>query len=243
MPESRDDWAAAMQDADVLYPPLEPPAACPRCLRPMREDERRWGTCYQCGREHPPTLARITVVTYGADATRPWQFYKTAKFGQTTSKKLATFINGIAAMISQTIETKYPDFVDGDNDHVIVPLPSTSGLIARCISAIAANGWGRLHVVDALTAENRPRQTGLDMNDRRAAAAGKYAASPAVAGKHVLLLDDAYTSGYSIHDAARAVDEAGALSVSCVIYARRIYPEAMAVYRAERGEEGDGSEG
>jgi predicted amidophosphoribosyltransferase len=242
MSESRDEWVAAMEDADVLYPPLEPPAACSRCLRPMAEDKRGWGTCYQCGHEHPRALERVTVVTYGADATRPWEFFTTAKFGQTTPEKLATFVKGIAAVISLTIETEYPDFVDGGDDHVIVPLPSTSGLIRRCLDAIASEGWGQLSVADALTADDRPKQTGLDMSRRREAADGKYTASSAVAGKHVLLLDDAYTSGYTIHDAARAVDQAGALSVSCVVYARRIYPEGMAIYRAERGEEVDGSE-
>ncbi len=67
-------------------------------------------------------------------------------------------------------------------------------------------------------------------------------AALAAAGKQVLLVDDAYTSGYTIHDAARAVTAAGAGSVAGVVYARRIYPDAMAVYRAERGED-DGDQG
>jgi hypothetical protein len=239
MPESRDEWVAAMHDARVLDPPLAPPAACSRCLRPLEVDKRRWGTCYPCGHEHRPTLPRIAAVTYGAAGTRPWDFFTTTKFEQTSSEKLATFVSGIASTLSATIEREHPDFVDGDPDHLTVPLPSSHGLIRRCLEAIEANGWPSLRVGEALTAAERPRQTGLSEASRRDAASGKYTAAAPVAGRHVLLLDDAYTSGYSIHDAARAVDAAGAVSVAAVVYARRIYPDAMAVYRAERGEDND----
>lgn len=240
---NRDTWAAAMRDAGVVDPPLAQPAACSRCLRPLELDKRGFGTCYPCGHQHPSTLPRVSVVTYGASGTRPWEFFSTTKFEEATTAKLASFVNGIAAMISLTIDAEYPAFADGGAAHIIVPVPSSHGLIGRCLAAIETNGWPSLRVMDALTAEDRPRQTELNEEGRREAAAGKYAASDTVAEKHVLLLDDAYTSGYTIHDAARATVHAGALSVSSLIYARRIYPEAMAIYRAERGEEDNGDEG
>jgi predicted amidophosphoribosyltransferase len=243
VPEDRDEWVAAMRAADVLHPPLAPPAACSRCLRPLDPDKRQWETCYLCGHEHPPTLPRITAATYGASGTRPWIFFTTAKFEDASAEDLARFVNGIAAMISLTIETEHPEFVDPDEGHIVVPVPSSSGLVSRCLGAIEANEWPSLVVVDALTAAlDRPRQTDLNMDDRRAAAAGKYTASAAVEGKHVLLLDDAYTSGHTLHDAARAVAAGRALSVGGVVYARRIYPDGMAIYRAEQGED-DGNEG
>src|SRR5206468_2087424 len=144
-----------------------------------------------------------------------------------TPKQLASFVNGIAATLSVTIERDFPAFSDGDGDYVVVPLPSRHCLIRRCLDALSANRWSELQVVDALTAADRLQQTGLDEAGRRSAAADKYTASAAVAGKHVLLVDDAYTSGHTIHDAARAVMAAGALSVVAVVYARRIHPEAM----------------
>ena len=237
VPEDRDDWVAAMEEAKVLHPPLAPPTACSRCLRPLEADKRQWGTCYPCGHHHPHTLAGISAVTYGAAGTRPWDFFTTTKFEQTTADKLASFVNGIAAMLSATVESEQPSFSDGNANHIVVPLPSSHGLIRRCLDAIEVNGWPSLRVVGALIAAERPRQTGLDETSRREAAAGKYTASAAVADKHVLLVDDAYTSGYTIHDAARAVIAADAASVAAVVYARRIHPEAMAVYRAERGED------
>jgi predicted amidophosphoribosyltransferase len=243
VPEGRDEWVAAMREANLLHPPLAPPAACGRCLRPLEPEKRQWGTCYICGQEHGPTLPRVAVATYGATGTRPWKFFTTAKFEEAAADKLSSFVNGIAAMISSTIEAEYPTFVGDDEQHIVVPVPSSSGLVNRCLTAIESNRWPVLVVVDALTAAAcRPRQTDLNMDDRRAAAAGKYSASAAVAGKHVLVLDDAYTSGYTLHDAARAAAAAGAESVAGVVYIRRIYPDAMAIYRAEIGED-DGGEG
>lgn len=229
-----------MGEAGVLYLPLAPPLACPRCLRPLEPDKRRWGTCWDCGHEHPPTMPRVSAVTYGATGTLPWKLYTSAKFENGSPENVADYISGIAATLSLTIEREYPEFSDGDAQHVVVPLPSSSGLITRCLDAINANGWPHVTVVEALTAAPRPKQTGLPMEKRREAAAGKYTASATIAGKHVLLLDDAYTSGFSIHDAARAVSEAGALSIIGVVYARRIYPDAMALYREETGMEADG---
>jgi predicted amidophosphoribosyltransferase len=242
MPKSRDEWVKAMAEADVLDPPLAPPAACSRCLRPLEASKRHWETCYPCGHEHPHTLPRITAITYGAAGTRPWTFFTTTKFGNASVEDLKSFVKGMAAMLSQAIETEHSDFVSGDAEYVVVPVPSSSGLIDRCLKVIETKGWSSLVVVDALTAADRPKQTELSEAGRREAAAAKYTASADVAGKHVLLVDDAYTSGYTIHDAARAVSAAGAASVSCVVYARRIYPEAMAIYRAEHGED-DGDEG
>lgn len=242
MPRDRDGWMAKMEKAQVLHPPLAPPAACRRCLSPLPTDKRHWDTCYPCGREHPRTLTQISAVTYGASETVPWTFFKMAKFEEAAAEKVAIYVTAIAAMLSRAIEADHADFSDGDADHVVVRVPSSHGLIDRCLATIAAEGWPSLRVLDALTAEDRPKQTDLDKAGRRKAAAGKYICSDEVEDKHVLLLDDAYTTGYTIHDAARAASAAGAVSVSCVVYARRIYPEAMAVYRAELGED-DGDEG
>ncbi len=230
-----------MAEAEVLDPPLAPPAACRRCLRPLEVAARPWGTCYPCGHQHSDTLPRITAVTYGATGTRPWAFFTTAKFGRIDADKDKTFVKGIAATLAQAIEAEHLSFAEGDEEFIVVPLPSSKGLIKRCLAVIKEKSWAQLVVVDGLTAEDRPQQTGLGETARREAASGKYTASAAVAGKHVLLLDDAYTSGYTVHDAARAVSEAGAVSVLCVVYARRIYPDAMAIYRAELGED-DGDE-
>jgi hypothetical protein len=131
MPDDRDDWLQAMLNADVLFEPLEPPLACPRCLRPLEEEKRRWGTCWQCGHEHPPTMAKVSSVTYGATGTRPWDFYLRTKFGSDTAEHLTSFVSGISATLSLLIEKTYPDFSDGDNEHIVVVLSSSSGLIGR----------------------------------------------------------------------------------------------------------------
>src|SRR4051812_16165052 len=110
MAEDRAQWKAAMETADVLCPPLKGAAACPRCLRPLKPEERRWTTCWQCGHEHGATLAKVTPITYGSAGTRPWRFYSDTKFENGTKERLATFVSGIGAMLSLAIEADYPNF-------------------------------------------------------------------------------------------------------------------------------------
>ena len=234
---SGENWLARIDTAGVIQRPLDPPAACARCLRPLEVEKRSFGTCWDCGHEHPRApLRRVDAVTYGAAGTQPWIFFTTAKYEKTSTEKLKRFVTAIGATLSLKVEEHYTDFVTGDVDYIVIPIPSSSDLIRRCLAAIAEQDWPPLNVQDALTAQERPKQTDLNMRERREAASDKYEASAAVAGKHVLLLDDAYTSGFTAHDAARAVVAAGARSVACVVYARRIHADALAIYRAETGE-------
>lgn len=105
VPETRDEMAERRNRGRSCYPPPAPPAACSRCLRPLELAKRRWSTCYPCGLQHPNTLSRISAVTYGAAGTRPWDFFTTTKFEQAPPDRLATFVNGIAATLSDHAET------------------------------------------------------------------------------------------------------------------------------------------
>lgn len=117
---------------------------------------------------------------------------------------------------------------------VILPIPSSRDLVQRCAATASARGWPGLTLHDRLRSEDRPRQSELPASARREAARGKYAVDGALTGRAVLLLDDVYTSGFTMHDASRAAREAGATSVVGVVYARRVFPDAMALYREAR---------
>jgi predicted amidophosphoribosyltransferase len=63
-------------------------------------------------------------------------------------------------------------------------------------------------------------QVGLGPDERRHNVSGAFAAGPAVAGHHVLLIDDVLTTGATMVAAAEAVLAGGAASVSAYCLAR-----------------------
>lgn len=213
-----------------MLPPLDQPAACGRCQRPLEPEKQRFGTCYDCGHTHGNDLTGVHAATYAADGTPPWRLLTEAKFEQLDADAVAQRVTAIAAAIWETLEEVAPEFFDG-GDNVTVPIPSSRELINRCAAQAHERGWPSLGVDDRLQSDERPRQTDLPASGRREAAREKYAFGGDLSGKAVLLLDDVYTSGFTMHDAARAVRAAGAESVIGVVYARRVYPDGMALYR------------
>ena len=63
-------------------------------------------------------------------------------------------------------------------------------------------------------------QQGLRLAQRRRNVRGAFAATPAVAGLHLLVVDDVLTSGSTLDQAAAALRRAGALSVTNAVVAR-----------------------
>ncbi len=63
-------------------------------------------------------------------------------------------------------------------------------------------------------------QQGLRLAQRRVNVRGAFQAGPAVAGCHLLLVDDVLTSGATLDEAAAALRRAGALSVTNAVVAR-----------------------
>jgi ComF family protein len=65
-----------------------------------------------------------------------------------------------------------------------------------------------------------PPQTNLTAGERHANVAGAFIAAPAVAGRHVILVDDVVTTGATLAACARPLLEAAAIGVSAVTVAR-----------------------
>ena len=65
-----------------------------------------------------------------------------------------------------------------------------------------------------------PPQTDLTASERRANVAGAFVAAPAVAGRHVVVIDDVVTTGATVGECARALRAAGARRVGVVSVAR-----------------------
>lgn len=118
-------------------------------------------------------------------------------------------------------------YLPSGEEELIVPVPTDprrkrqrgynqATLLARHI----ADALG-MPVCEALVRVRRcAPQTGLPLERRRKNLVGCMAASEAVRGKRVLLVDDVYTSGATAAEAARALKEAGAVSVGMFAAAR-----------------------
>ena len=189
---------------------------------------------------HGADLGESRACTYGAEGTRAWDVLRAAKFGEEgglTADSVTNCVGAVAAGLSDLLEHGYAEAMGpAGGSYVVVVIPSGSRLVESAVARMRAEGWPAPTLTSDVLTEvaGRPRQTGLTSEKRQEAAAGKYAAAGwLVDGKHVVLLDDVCTTGFTIHDAARAIVAAGATSVTGVVYARRIYPEGMALYREE----------
>ena len=63
-------------------------------------------------------------------------------------------------------------------------------------------------------------QSDLTAAERHANVAGAFAAAPAVAGRHVIVIDDVVTTGATTAECVRALRAAGALRVGVLAVAR-----------------------
>lgn len=118
-------------------------------------------------------------------------------------------------------------FLPSGEEEIIVPVPTDPGRERRRgfnQSALLAEHISRtlgMRVEKALVrVETRRPQTGLSAAARRENLAGCMAASEAVNGKRVLLVDDVVTTGATVQEAVRALREAGAKSIRVFAAAR-----------------------
>lgn len=92
---------------------------------------------------------------------------------------------------------------------------------AQLLAGALARATGREAPVGLLTrARETRRQVGLSEAERAHNVEGAFTASPSVAGREVLLVDDVLTTGATVRAAATALREAGAPRVEVITLAR-----------------------
>ena len=123
-------------------------------------------------------------------------------------------------------------FLPSGEEEIIVPVPTDRKRQRRRgfnQATLLAQHIGRelgMEVCAALErVDSRRPQTGLTAAQRRKNLAGCMAASGAVSGKRVLLVDDVYTTGATAQEAVRALRAAGAVSVGMFAAARAGSPD------------------
>lgn len=123
-------------------------------------------------------------------------------------------------------------FLPSGEEEIIVPVPTDRKRQRKRgfnQATLLAQHVGRELGMEVCTAlervDSRRPQTGLTAAQRRKNLAGCMAASRAVNGKRVLLVDDVFTTGATAQEAVRALRAAGAVSVGMFAAARAGSPD------------------
>jgi ComF family protein len=110
-------------------------------------------------------------------------------------------------------------------DTLIIPIPATKRRIRKMgyhpiHFLFEVNKSGHL-LTDALclTRETRPQKK-LTKWQRQQNMHHAFSVNSRLDGTHIILIDDVYTTGATLHEAVRAVREAGADHVTCIALAR-----------------------
>lgn len=128
-------------------------------------------------------------------------------------------------------------FLSSGEEEIIVPVPTDKrrerqrGFNQAALLAEHIAGELGMQMERALVrVDSRRPQTGLSAEERLENLVGCMAASDAVNGKRVLLVDDVVTTGATVCEAARALKKAGARSV-------RVFAAARAAGDPDRGKD------
>jgi len=118
-------------------------------------------------------------------------------------------------------------FLDAGEEELIVPVPTDEARRKKRgfnQSTLLAEHMAKtlgMPVREALSrTQRRAPQRGLNAEERKKNLEGCMLADESVRGKRILLIDDVYTTGATVREAARALRAAGAIGVGVICAAR-----------------------
>ncbi len=187
---------------------------CLTCGLPMTVP----GICGACRRRQPPFAYARAAARYGEVVRETLHAFK---FGGRRA---------LAAPLAELLAELGPDSLPGGAPDLIVPVPlhprrerergfNQALLLARRVG----RAWSRPVRSDVLrrTAPTPP-QTELGVDARRANVRGAFAVRrpELVADRHILIVDDVFTTGATVGECARCLRRAGAATVGVLTLAR-----------------------
>ena len=199
---------------------LEPPL-CARCGAPTAWPVRR---CRECAGRRLAFASARSAVAYD-DAVRRL----VAGWKERGLRRLGDDAAAIVAECLLRPDVTVVTFVPADGNR---RLERGYHPAERLAAALAAR-WQLPGASLLARAGPSRRQRGLTLVERRRNVAGAFRAVAPVTGA-VLLVDDVYTSGATVHAAASALRAAGAQSVGVVTFARAIRNSRVGLERAQR---------
>jgi ComF family protein len=204
-----DSWTSFFSGAlDFLYP-----RKCPLCglladLSP----------CESCWDEFVPSDPRMTTDDLAALNYRVTLYRYTGRAGQAV--RLLKYRRSTS--LTQRMTGEIADAVAGLSASVdaVVPVPiHWSRRCSRGFNQSELLCEGVAHRTDLLRRVRRTKpQAGLRREERERNLIGAFWASPEVAGKSILLVDDVLTTGHTARECAKALRQAGAAEVGILAF-------------------------
>jgi len=200
---------------------------CARCGLPFDYETDADAECGRCLADPPPFVRLRAAVAYGD-----------------TARKVALKLKysgrpGVAETLAHFMARQLPWLGSGEGEALLIPVPlhrwriwkrgyNQAALIASALSA-------RSGIPAELDLLRRTRATpplkGLGRRERALTVRGVFAVAkedrPRLKGRHVILVDDVFTSGATAGACARTLRRAGARSVAVLTWARvvRVEPD------------------
>lgn len=193
----------------------------PRCLRCALPLSASAGLCGRCLADPPPLDACYAAVSYDY----PWS----ALIGQFKFHGQAGWARVFATLMRSTPWVE-PALEDAQ---LVLPMPLAPERLAergfnQSLQVAKLLAPRQVDATLLLRTRHTPAQSALDRRSRIANVKGAFALDPLrvaeVKGKRIVLIDDVMTSGASLHAAARALREAGAVRIAAVVIARTDEP-------------------
>lgn len=218
-----------IENMPTLYPVWAPSRAslCAACFTFISP---AFTHCVKCA-EHPtPDLSAVSFFAYGwigSDLHTAMQRYKN-RVDATETEQVAALVGVLMTLHAYVSHHEKclaarVGLADGRFDLVVAAPSGTTGAhqsqLQRLV-AIAPLFNGR--VVRGCTATDVPGGRRRDISAERFTLAG---ATPDVAGKSVLIIDDVWTTGATVRSCALTLAEAGATTVGAMVVERFLRPE------------------
>jgi hypothetical protein len=233
----RDHVVAGLVAVGVLVPLVDYGPSCRLCAAPRgpqpNQELAECGSCRGLARLYERALADLHPISYTTPDGALCAGVRDLKdkFGARTDNRLAC---GVGAVLSAYLEVQLGGGRLGVRRFdVVTAVPSSRPVVAAALRRAADEGWWSCEFDRVATA--RP---GHDRQRERPYRLRPYVSdkwrvdAAAVGGMDVLVLDDVYTTGGSVHSFAYALRRAGAASVCAVVLARNLWEDDGAWARA-----------